>query len=260
MKVALGSLPLLGAIVVLAASAPASPSLTKQFHYRVAPHASVTVTNGSGKIRISARQPGQVNITATLHSSQVQVDAAQHGNQIELATHALGGSNPDEGKVDYLLEVPADGSLRVTGEDGRIEITGVGGTSTVQGDSAGISAENIRGGRLHIQTLTGAVELSNVRDSDIDVFSVSGPVSMTRVCGNNVTVNTTSGRIEFVGDFSRRGSYYLANHNADIVVTVPAGAPVEVSARSLRGAVENETGSRGSTAPPEGPAAAATPP
>ena len=63
---------------------------------------------------------------------------------------------------------------------------------------------------------------------------------MKDVCGNNVTVNTTNGRIDYTGDFAGGGSYSLANASADIVVTVPLGTAVDVSARSLRGTVENE--------------------
>jgi len=239
MIINLRSFAVVSALAILAAPALASSESQRQFHYAVAPHSTVTVANRSGVVRIAAGQSGQVKVTATLHSDQVQVDAAQHGNRIELSTRALTNTTAEREQVDYLLEVPADGFLDVTDEDGRIEVSGLLGTSSLQGDSAGVSAENIKGGRLQIHTVSGPVELTNVRDADVDVVSVSGPVEMKDVCGNNVTVNTTNGRIDYTGDFAGGGSYSLANANADIVVTMPLGAAVDVSARSLRGTVEN---------------------
>ncbi len=218
----------------------ASPATTKEFHYTVAANAIVTLTNPSGVVRIAPGNPGNVNVTATLHSQQLQVDATQHGNSIELVTHAPANNAPGPEQVDYVLEVPSDGSLSVTDDDGRIDLSGFRGTATLQGDSVEISAEDIQGAQLRIRTLTGGVKLNNVRQAEIDVVSVSGPVEMKQVSGDHVNVNTASGRIAYTGDFAGGGSYSLETNDSEIVVNLPVGAAADVSARSLRGAVENE--------------------
>jgi hypothetical protein len=218
----------------------ASAEIKKEFHYSVSPHASLVVANESGPIAIKAGGSGQVNVIATLHSDRVEVDAAQHGNRVELYTHPLQKSSPQESRVDYAIELPPDASIDVRDASGAVQIDGVQGAITIEGDAAEVSATNIQDSHLRVRTLSGPVILDNVHDAEIEVVSVTGPVSMQDADGTTVSVNTTSGPIECKGAFVGGGSYSLTSHTGDITLTIPENAAVDLSARSVKGTVDNE--------------------
>jgi len=55
-----------------------------------------------------------------------------------------------------------------------------------------------------------------------------------------VQVNSTSGRIRYDGDFGSGGQYSLTTHTGDIEASAPADASIDVTARSVKGKVEND--------------------
>jgi hypothetical protein len=55
-----------------------------------------------------------------------------------------------------------------------------------------------------------------------------------------VQVNSTSGKIRYDGDFGNGGEYYLASHTGEIEASAPNDASIDVTARSVRGKVEND--------------------
>jgi DUF4097 and DUF4098 domain-containing protein YvlB len=69
---------------------------------------------------------------------------------------------------------------------------------------------------------------------------VGGDVTLNHVSGPQVQVNSTSGKIHYEGDFGNSGEYYLASHSGDIEASAPNDASIDVTARSVRGKVEND--------------------
>ena len=53
-------------------------------------------------------------------------------------------------------------------------------------------------------------------------------------------VNSTSGKILYDGDFGYGGEYHLNSHSGDIEASAPGDASIDVTARSVRGQVEND--------------------
>jgi DUF4097 and DUF4098 domain-containing protein YvlB len=84
------------------------------------------------------------------------------------------------------------------------------------------------------------VTLTNIRDGHVEITSVSGEVVLNSVNGPLVQVNSTSGRIRYDGDFGSGGEYSLTSHSGDIEASAPADASIDVTARSVRGKVEND--------------------
>jgi DUF4097 and DUF4098 domain-containing protein YvlB len=93
---------------------------------------------------------------------------------------------------------------------------------------------------VHIKTLNGLVTLTNIHNGHVEVTSVSGDVVLHSVSGPLVQVNSTSGKIRYDGDFGSSGEYYLASHTGDIEASAPNDASIDVTARSVRGQVEND--------------------
>jgi len=74
----------------------------------------------------------------------------------------------------------------------------------------------------------------------VQVTSSGGAVQLSNVTGPKVTISTTSGNISYQGDFSGGGSYLFTTHSGAIDVTLPATASVDLTARSVKGSVEND--------------------
>ena len=227
-------------LLTCCASLAAAAENRKEFHYQLAPHSSVTLTNQYGGVEVTPSSDGQVGVVAVLHSKKVEVDATQRGNRLELRTHFLQGAGPEDGRVDYQLRIPADTALNVRSTTGRISVQGINSDVTVEGDAADVSVRQVRGGHIHVHTLSGPIQLQNVDLGDIEVVSVSGPVTMDHADGRMVSVNTADGKISYTGDLGDGGEYVFANHSGDIDVSLPATASVDITATSTNGAVTND--------------------
>jgi DUF4097 and DUF4098 domain-containing protein YvlB len=229
-------------LVVLAgcATLAAAAENRKEFHYNLGPHAAVSLMNQFGGVTVTPSSDSQVGVVALLRSNKVEVDAIQRGGRLELRTHFLQNANPDEGRVDYELRVPADTSLTVNSSSGPISVQGINADMTLEGDAANIVVRQTDGGHIHAHTLSGPVHLEDVAHGDVEVITVSGPVTLDNADGRMVTVNTTDAKIAYDGDFGDSGDYTFANHSGDIDVTLPASASVDITATSEKGAVSND--------------------
>ncbi|HKU23147.1 MAG TPA: DUF4097 family beta strand repeat-containing protein [Terriglobales bacterium] len=229
-------------LIVLAscASLATAAENRKEFHYQVGPHASISVVNQFGGVTVTPSSDERVGVVALLHSPKVEVDATQRGNRLELRTHFLQKASPEEGRVDYQLQIPADASLNVRSTSGTISVEGINSEMVLEGDAAAVVVRQVSGGHIHVHTLSGPIHLTNLDQGDVEVVSVSGPVTLDNTDGRMVSVNTTDGKITYSGDFGDGGEYVLANHSGDINVILPASASVDITATSAQGSVTND--------------------
>ncbi len=212
----------------------------KEFRYTVGPHASVSITNQYGPITVKPGSGNQVVVTAILASKKVEVDQSQSGNRVDILSHLLQGANPDTGRVEYQVQVPADASLSLRSTTGPLRAEKLAGDVTLEGATAPVNVRDISDAHVHVKTLNGSVTLTNIRNGHVEITSVSGDVTLNEVNGRLVQVNSTSGRIRYDGDFGSGGEYALTSHTGDIEATIPTDASIDVSARSVRGQVEND--------------------
>jgi len=218
----------------------ASAQTRKEFRYTVGPKAAVVVVNRFGPITVRPSSNNQVIATATLHSNKVEVDETHNGNRVELRSHLLQNVNPQEGQIDYDVQVPADAMVNVRTATGSLSAQGLQGDVVLVADAGTVDARNLSNASVHIKTLNGPITLANISNGQLDVTSVGGDVNMNAVTGSRVNVNTASGKIVYVGDFGGDGDYTLSNHSGDIDVTLPQNASVDITARSVTGSVQND--------------------
>ncbi|MFB3915402.1 MAG: DUF4097 domain-containing protein [Terriglobales bacterium] len=228
-------LALAGGLLICTASAAAG---SKEFRYTVGPGCSVSVVNLSGPVVVQAVPGSTVVITATTESNQVEIHDTHQGNRIELRTHLLqrGGS----ARVDYEVQVPPDGVVTIRSGDGPLRASELEGDLSVQGESAQVELRDLWNAHVHVHTVDGPITLQNLRNSHVDVTTVAGRVALTEVSGPKVAVNTSSGLIQYSGDFGGNGDYAFMTHSGNIEVGLPAGASVDIMARSVNGKVQNE--------------------
>jgi len=227
-------------VAILATTICASAEVRKEFRFAVGPGATISVTNQYGPISVKAGSSNQVVVTAVLHSDKVEVDHNQSGNRLDIISHLLFESTADTGRVDYELSVPADANVTLRSTTGPLRAEGLHGDVVLEGSQANMDVRDVRDAHVHIKTLNGTVTLNNIRNGHVEVASVGGNVVLNAVSGPLVQVNSTSGQIHYNGDFGNGGEYLLTSHSGDIEASAPNDASIDVTARSVRGKVEND--------------------
>jgi DUF4097 and DUF4098 domain-containing protein YvlB len=124
--------------------------------------------------------------------------------------------------------------------NGLLHVERMKGDISIEGANPTVDIREIAGVHVHIRTLKGPVTLTNIRNGHVEITSVSGDIQLNSVTGPLVQVSSTGGRISYNGDFGAGGDYSLISHTGDIEAAIPADASVDVSARSVKGAVEND--------------------
>jgi DUF4097 and DUF4098 domain-containing protein YvlB len=212
----------------------------KEWRFNVGPKAGVSVNNPYGSISVKPSSNNTVVINAVLHSDKVEVDNRQNGNRVDVQSHLLPGADATSGRVDYEVLVPADASVTLHSSTGPLRAEKLHGDVSLEGSGATVDVRDVADAHVHVKTLTGPVTLSNIHDGHVEVDSLSGLVTMTGVTGQLVQVISTSGNIIYIGDFGSSGEYRLTSHSGDIEATVPESTSADVSARSVRGEVQDD--------------------
>jgi len=228
---------LAGAVVVVSVTALGQQK--KEFRYPVTNGAMVSIVNDYGPVSVKPSSGGNVLVNTSTRSNRVEVDGNQNGNRVEVRTHYLQHVGPEDGRVDYEVQVPPDASVTVHSAVGQISAERLVGDVTLEGESSSVQVRDFTNAHLHVRTVDGPVSLTNVRNSHVDINSASGDVTLSSVTGPKVYVNTTKGQIKYTGDLAGGGDYAFTNHSGDIDVAIPASASVDVNARSVFGSVED---------------------
>jgi DUF4097 and DUF4098 domain-containing protein YvlB len=227
-------------MVILATALCASAETRKEFRFTVGPRSVISITNQYGPISVKPGVGTQVVVTAVLQSDQIEVDHTQSGSRVDIVTHLLSPSDAEAGRVDYEVSVPADASVTMRSSTGMLHAEGLHGDVTLEGSQASMEVRDISNAHVHVRTLNGSVALTNIRNGHVEVTSVGGDVTLNSVTGPLVQVNSTSGKIHYEGDFGSSGEYMLTSHSGDIEASAPTDASFDVTARSVRGKVEND--------------------
>jgi DUF4097 and DUF4098 domain-containing protein YvlB len=218
----------------------ASGETKKEIRFKAGSRSNISIVNQYGPISVKASPGNDVLITAILHSDKVEVDQNQNGNRIDIVSHLLPGANSDNGRIDYEISVPADAGISLRSTTGPLRVEGMRGDVVVEGASANVDIREVSHAHVHVNTLSGPITLTNVSEGHVEITSISGDVVMNQVDGPLVKVSSSSGKIRYDGDFAYGGDYYLTSHTGDIEATAPTYASIDVTARSVKGEVEND--------------------
>jgi DUF4097 and DUF4098 domain-containing protein YvlB len=232
--------PKMSAVLLVLITTFAIGEMKKELHFTVGPKANITVINQYGPISVKSVSGNQVTITATLHSDKVEVDSGQDGNRVDIKSHLLAGANPDSGRVDYEVSVPADASVTLHSPTGPLRAEKLHGDVTLEGAGAAMDVRDVSDAHVHVNTMNGVVTLSNIQDGHVEINSVGGDVNLNDVSGPKVQVISTTGKIFYNGGFGFGGVYSLTSYSGDIEATIPSDASVKVAARSLHGKVQDD--------------------
>lgn len=227
--------------VMSLASLAAAQGTRQQFSFFLRRgRANIDVRNVYGSITVRPGTAGQVVVSASLPSDKVEIDSGQRGDRMQVKSHLLAGSNKDNSRVDYELEVPADSSVTLETSEGTLHAERLHGDLTFNGPSAKVEVLDCSKGHVHVNTMNGPVTLTNVRDGHVEIVTISGAVMLTAVTGPLTEVTTGSGKIIYDGDFGAGGKYRFTTNDGPIEASIPVIASASVHASSMTGKVQNE--------------------
>jgi DUF4097 and DUF4098 domain-containing protein YvlB len=228
------------AVAVACMSTLASAQIKKDFKYALGQQASVTINNEYGPVFVKPSGNNDLLVTAILQSDKVEIDETRNADRVLLKTHLLPGATAANRSVEYQVQVPANANVTIHSTNGPLHAEQLQGDVTVEGDSAPVDVREISHAHVHVNTLNGPITLTNIRFGHVEVNSIGGDISMVSVTGPLVAVTSTTGKISYNGDFGVGGDYKMSTHTGNIEAVVPEDASVDVTARSVRGDVEND--------------------
>jgi len=226
-----------GLLILGVASASAGDRITQ--HFRVEAHPVVAIHNPSGIVTVRAWTKSEVMVIANRATTDVEVDAEQTGNRIDVLTRQVSDSAaPGDLRTDLEISVPQDTELEIHDDAGGVNVSNVLGDLNVDTIAAGVDLEDAAG-YLNVKTVDGSFQC--VRCSGrIEVNSISGNFHFIDISSPYVRAQTSTGNITFNGKFLPEATYRLKNYSGVIEVRFSPGDSFDLSATSLKGRVNNE--------------------
>ena len=231
---------LAGVILIASVATLAASESRKEYRFTVGPQASVSINNQYGPISVKPGSSNLVVVKVVLRSDKVEVDRNQSGNRVDILSHLFPGATAETGRVDYEVLVPSDANVTLHSTTGPMGAEKLQGDLSVEGATASVDVRDVSNAHVHIKTLNGPVTLTRIHEGHVEITSVSGDVVLDEVSGPLVQVNSSSGKIRYDGDFGGGGEYSLTSHTGDIDATAPTYASIDVTARSIKGQVDND--------------------
>jgi len=208
-------------------------------NFKVEAHPVITLHNPNGSVTVKAWTKPEVSVIATRASDQVEVDATQTGNRVDIMTHPVASGAPPDGlRTDFEVRVPEDAELQIHDDSGAVTVNSVLGDMNVETVGAGVDLADAAG-YLTVKTIDGPFQCVRCAGR-IEVSSISGSLRMVDLRSYQVRAQTSKGNILFSGEFLPNGMYELKNYSGVIEVRFSPGDSFDLSATSLKGTVNNE--------------------
>ena len=225
-------------LLLCSAVTAATPKRQEQ-HFKVAAHPVITIHNPNGLITVKAWTKAEVMVISMPATAEVEVDAEQMGNRVDVSTRALSDSvAPGDMRADFQINVPEDAELQIHNDAGSVNVSNVLGDMNVETVAAGVDLADTSG-YLTVKTVGGSFQCTRC-GGRIEVSSISGSFRLIDLKSTHVWAQTSTGNILFNGEFLPSGTYSLKNYSGVIEVRFSPGDSFDMSATSLKGKVNNE--------------------
>jgi DUF4097 and DUF4098 domain-containing protein YvlB len=254
---------------VLATTVPTAAQQSETFARKVplGANGSVTVSNISGTISITAGPGDEVSIDATkrttgnrqeLSSVQIQVDA--HPGRVDISTVYPNRGMFDDAhvSVDYTIHVPASAAVEARSVSGPVDVSGikggvraqtVSGPITISGAAKIQTAKTVSGAialtddqgdeSLALNTISGDLRLTRVEATDLDLHTISGQMELDSVTCTRLASRSISGPLRLTGPLPANSRYEIHSHSGSVAMRLPARAGFELDASSFSGSIRS---------------------
>jgi DUF4097 and DUF4098 domain-containing protein YvlB len=220
-------------------STPSASADRLEKHFKVEAHPVVTIHNPSGTVTVRAWTKSEVMVIAKRATDQVEVDAEQTGNRVDIMTRQVSDvASPADVRADYEISVPQDAELQIHDDSGGVNVSNVLGDMNVETIAADVDLEDA-GGYLTVKTVGGSFQCARCAGR-LEVSSISGNFKLIDLHSTYVRAQTSEGNILFNGQFLPNATYRLKNYSGVIEVRFSPGDSFDMSATSLKGKVHSE--------------------
>jgi hypothetical protein len=218
----------------------------------------------AGKITVRGWQRANVRVVASTQNGSLRFDATPNRVTLRVEREREGASSP--GPASYDVSVPrgtrlrlraGSGNVTVSGSQGEISATSVGGAINVTDARRQVALESVSGliiasqisGDLRAQNVSGGIRAENV-SGRLEAWAVNGGIRLIGGRSNDIRAETVGGDILYAGPAATGGTYDFESHSGTIRVTIPRSPGAKVRVETVRGTVQ--TDSRIITAPAGG--------
>jgi DUF4097 and DUF4098 domain-containing protein YvlB len=239
-RVAMRAIKLLLPGMLLIAVSPARADHTEK-HFKVEARPVITLHNPNGTVVVKAWSKPEVMVIATRATDQVEVDATQTANRVDIMTHPVSDAaaiGSADSRADFEIRVPEDAELQIHDDSGAVSVNSVLGDMNVETVGAGVDLTE-DAGYLSVKTIDGSFQCLRCAGR-IEVSSISGNFKLVDLRSYQVRAQTSRGNILFSGEFMPNGMYEMKNYSGVIEVRFSPGDSFDLSATSLKGRVNNE--------------------
>ncbi len=151
-------------------------------------------------------------VVAKRATDQVEVDAEQTGNRVDVQTRQVADTaSPDDLRTDFEISVPEDAELQIHNDSGGVNVSNVLGDMNVETIAAGVDLEDTAG-YLTVKTVGGAFQCLRCAGR-LEVTSISGNFKLMDLRSYYVRAQTSEGNILFNGSFLPNATYVLKNYS-----------------------------------------------
>ncbi len=208
------------------------------------PDPEVSLSSIRGQVVVRGWEKYQVHTICNVASPRMEIDTETiphtgKAERLQLKAHAVDPSvTPSEETTDCTLDVPAGASVDIQNRQGSIQIEKLTGQhARLESADAKITATDV-GGHLTARSMRGDIDV--VRPAGrVEAYSITGNLKFTDPTSKDLRANTNSGHISYQGDFAPAGQYILSTYSGNIAVVLPPSASFELTAKTVKGKVEN---------------------
>lgn len=192
--------------------------------------ANISVSTGSGYIKVTPGSDNQVHVVAHLRAGhgwgsggsdtegRIQQIIAhppieQEGNNVTIGNHHGNSDLFKNITIDYDVTTPKSVTLRASTGSGSVDVSDIDGTVTATSGSGDIHAENL-GAVTKLQTGSGSIRANGIRGGS-NLQSGSGDIELHQTAPGDVHAQTGSGSVRLHGT---NGTLHAGTGSGDIEV------------------------------------------
>ena len=209
----------------------------------------ISAQTGEIVVRTWARNAVRIQATGE-NLARIGID--QSASVVSIRAAASRGA---PGSVAFELSVPAwmslrlsgvNTSMRVTGTEAAVTVETLNGDVEVTGGNGLVSLRSVQGavtligakGKLEVNSVNSEVRVRDV-SGELQAETVNGEIRLEKVQSDNVEASTVNGDVAYDGTIRASGRYRFATHNGDVTVTVAEGTSALVSVSTFQGDFES---------------------
>jgi hypothetical protein len=218
---------------------------TTQKSFQVSSPARLDLSNIRGSVDIRPGEDDLFQVTAIKHTDSgdagnTQIEVSQAANRnVTVATHFpdgwwlwLLGSKPC--RVDYVVKMPRNSTLRVRGVSNTVLVDGFSGDFDFQTVSGDLTLQNLTG-PLQLKTVSGKIFARNLTGK-LNLTTVSGDMEARESQLSAVQASTTNGNLGFQTALLE-GPYRFNSVSGNVALVLPPEARCSAEIQSVSGKI-----------------------